>query len=162
LVEYDTVRRRIDVRVRATTSRADFTKRTMTLDSLKLLLVRFPAYTCPLTLVKQTVAVILLIAGRVGSHVGTQVICTRQVPANDASTSVAKPPKAANVAIWGFPIALSVSANRPQTQTIARIARIAAGTDQSGTATSAGANTTCQTVRARGPEVLASKLPSPP
>ena len=57
---------------------------------------------------------------------------SRHVPANDASTSVAKLPKAANVAICGFPITLSVNANSPHTQTIARIARIAAGTDHFG------------------------------
>src|ERR1700751_1607495 len=57
---------------------------------------------------------------------------SRQVPANDASTSVAKPPKAANVAIWTFPITSWVSANSPQTTTIARTARYAAGTDQRG------------------------------
>ena len=57
---------------------------------------------------------------------------SRHVPANDASTSVAKLPNAAKVAICGFPITLSLSANSPHTQTIARIARIAAGTDQRG------------------------------
>ena len=58
---------------------------------------------------------------------------SRQLPANDASTSVAKLPNAAKVAIWGFAITLSVNANSPHTQTIARIARIAAGTDHFGT-----------------------------
>ena len=57
---------------------------------------------------------------------------SRHVPANDASTSVAKLPNAAKVAICGFPITLSVNANSPHTQTIARIARIAAGTDHFG------------------------------
>ena len=58
---------------------------------------------------------------------------SRHVPANDASTSVAKLPNAAKVAICGLPITLSLSANSPHTQTIARIARIAAGTDHFGT-----------------------------
>ena len=57
---------------------------------------------------------------------------SRQLPANDDRTSVAKPPKAANVAIWGFAITLSVNANNPHMQTIARTARIAAGTDHFG------------------------------
>ena len=57
---------------------------------------------------------------------------SRQLPANDESTRVAKPPKAANVAIWGLAITLSVNANSPHTHTIARTARIAAGTDHFG------------------------------
>ena len=58
---------------------------------------------------------------------------SRQVPANDASTSVAKLPNAANVAIWGLPITAWVSANSPEATTIARTPRIAAGTDHRGT-----------------------------
>src|SRR5271154_429747 len=58
---------------------------------------------------------------------------SRHVPANDASTSVAKLPNTANVAIWALPMTAWVSANSPVATTIARTARIAAGTDHFGT-----------------------------
>ena len=57
---------------------------------------------------------------------------SRRLPANDASTSVAKPPKAANKAICRLPITLSVNANNPGTTIVARAARIAAGVDHAG------------------------------
>ena len=55
---------------------------------------------------------------------------SRRLPPNDASTSVAKPPKAVNVASWRFPMTWSVNANRPLITTAARTARIAASLDQ--------------------------------
>ena len=57
---------------------------------------------------------------------------SRRVPPKDTSTSVAKPPKAANVAIWTLPITSRQKANTPGTTIAARIARIAAGTDHTG------------------------------
>src|SRR5260370_14063425 len=54
------------------------------------------------------------------------------VPPNPAMTSVAKPPNVANSAICGSPTTLSVSANNDGTTTVARAARGAAGTDQTG------------------------------
>ena len=55
---------------------------------------------------------------------------SRRLPPNDASTSVAKPPKAVNVASWRFPMTWSVNANRPAITIAARTARIAASLDQ--------------------------------
>src|SRR5689334_15146595 len=56
----------------------------------------------------------------------------RLVPPNDTSTRVAKLPNTANRVICGSPMTLAVSANRPDITRVARIARIAAGTDQAG------------------------------
>jgi hypothetical protein len=55
---------------------------------------------------------------------------SRRVPPKLARTSVANPPKAANVAICRLPITLSVNANKPGTTIVALTARIAAGVDQ--------------------------------
>src|SRR5215472_1634603 len=54
------------------------------------------------------------------------------VPPKLAMTSVANPPNVANSAICGSPMTLKVSANSDGTTTVARTARIAAGTDQTG------------------------------
>src|SRR6516165_6703436 len=54
------------------------------------------------------------------------------VPLKPAMTSVANPPNVANSAICGSPMPLKVSANNDGTTTVARTARIAAGTDQVG------------------------------
>src|SRR5215469_15599021 len=54
------------------------------------------------------------------------------VPLKDAMTSVANPPNVANRASCGSPMTLKVSANNEGTTTVARTARIAAGTDQTG------------------------------
>src|SRR5215472_1149974 len=54
------------------------------------------------------------------------------VPLKDAMTSVANPPNVANKASCGLPTTLKVSANNEGTTTVARTARIAAGTDQTG------------------------------
>jgi hypothetical protein len=55
-----------------------------------------------------------------------------RVPPKPAMTSVANPPNVANSAICGFAMPLSVSANSAGMTTVARTARIAAGTDQAG------------------------------
>src|SRR5580693_3771813 len=60
------------------------------------------------------------------------VSLTRLVPLNEAITSVANPPNVANSAICGSATTLSVSANSDGTTTVARTARITAGTDQTG------------------------------
>ena len=57
---------------------------------------------------------------------------SRRVPPKDTSTSVAKPPKAANVAIWRLSSTWSANANRPGTTIAARTARSAAGRDHTG------------------------------
>src|SRR5579871_1441343 len=57
---------------------------------------------------------------------------SRRVPPNPAMISVAKPPKVANSAICGSPTILSVIAKSDGTTTVARAARIAAGTLQDG------------------------------
>jgi hypothetical protein len=57
---------------------------------------------------------------------------SRLVPPNVASTRVAKPPNAANVAICRLPMTSYVSANSPGTTSVARTARNAAGFDQTG------------------------------
>ena len=57
---------------------------------------------------------------------------SRLVPPNPAMTSVANPPNVANSAICGSPTTLSVIAKRAGMTTVARAARIAAGTDQTG------------------------------
>src|SRR6516225_9524687 len=54
------------------------------------------------------------------------------VPLKPAMTSVANPPNVANSAICGSPMPLKVSANNDGTTTVARTARRAAGTDQTG------------------------------
>jgi hypothetical protein len=60
------------------------------------------------------------------------VSLSRQVPPKEAMRSVANPPNVANSAICGSPMTLKVTANSAGTTTIARVARIAAGTDQEG------------------------------
>src|ERR1700722_19629188 len=60
------------------------------------------------------------------------VSLSRLVPLKEAITSVAKPPKDANRAICGSPTTLSVIAKSEGTTTVARTARIAAGTDHTG------------------------------
>src|SRR5262249_12758647 len=57
---------------------------------------------------------------------------SRRAPLKLASTSVANPPKAANVAIWRLPTILSQKANMPGTTIAARAPRNAAGTDHVG------------------------------
>jgi hypothetical protein len=57
---------------------------------------------------------------------------SRLLPPNPARTRVAKPPKVANSAICGSPMTLNVSANREGMTSVARSARIAAGTDHTG------------------------------
>src|SRR6185437_2413165 len=57
---------------------------------------------------------------------------SRLVPPNPAMTSVANPPNVANSAICGSPTTLSVIAKRVGMTSVARTARIAAGTDQTG------------------------------
>ena len=57
---------------------------------------------------------------------------SRLVPPNPAMTSVANPPNVANSAICGSPTTLSVIAKSDGTTTVARTARIAAGTVQTG------------------------------
>src|SRR5436190_8608649 len=56
----------------------------------------------------------------------------RLVPPNETSTRVAKLPNTANNVICGSPMTWAVSANRPGITRVARTARIAAGTDQTG------------------------------
>lgn len=57
---------------------------------------------------------------------------SRRVPPNAAKIRVANPPNVANSAICASPMTLNVSANRPGTTTVARTARMAAGTDHAG------------------------------
>ncbi len=57
---------------------------------------------------------------------------SRLVPLKPAITSVANPPNVANSAICGSPTTLKVIAKSDGTTTVARTARIAAGTDQTG------------------------------
>ena len=57
---------------------------------------------------------------------------SRRVPPKDTSTSVAKPPKAANIATWRLPSTWSANANTPGTTIAARTARRAAGRDHTG------------------------------
>ncbi len=57
---------------------------------------------------------------------------SRLLPPKLAKSSVANPPNVANSAICGSPTTLSVIAKSPGTTTVARAARIAAGTLQAG------------------------------
>ncbi len=57
---------------------------------------------------------------------------SRLVPPNVTITRLAKAPNTANSAICGLPMTLSVSASRAGTTSVARTARIAAGTDHTG------------------------------
>ena len=79
------------------------------------------------------------------------IALSRLVPPNEARTSVAKLPKAANVAICRLPMTTKVSANRPGITIVARSARMAAGVDHFGTRAAGTAPPDgSRNVRARG------------
>src|SRR3984885_601234 len=57
---------------------------------------------------------------------------SRRLPPNETSSSEANPPNAANSVICGLPMTLRQITNTTGTTSVARTARIAAGTDQAG------------------------------
>ncbi len=57
---------------------------------------------------------------------------SRRVPPNEASSSEANPPNTANSVICGLPMTFRQIANSTGTTSVARTARIRAGTDQAG------------------------------